>query len=213
MDEHGTKIPTVRDLFRYVQELSLRLEKTEKELAKLKGQVNTRQKKAILEWLNQPKQRPEKTFEEWYKEMDVTESHIMCVAERDLTYGFQKVIDEQLGDKIGLPIRTFTQKPNTFYVYSREADNEPHWRIMSNEQMDTMLLGLSQSFVREFLKWQKKQDNRENQDERETDREIMFMMKINGTRTSSEKRLQEIKKWLFPKIEENLRVIMECEFE
>jgi len=220
MDEHGTKIPSVKDLFRYVQELSLRLERTERELAKLKTQVNTRQKKAIIEWLNQPKQKPSIAFEDWYREIEVNESHVLCVGERDLTIGMQMAIQSFMSanaSKQERPIRTFTQKPNVFYVYSRDGGTsellaEPQWRIMSNTQLDHMLLHLSQLFLREFLKWQKKQNQLEK-DDREADKEIMFMMKINGTRTSSDKRIHEIKKWMFPKLEENLRVIMECEFE
>ena len=49
--------------------------------------------------------------------------------------------------------------------------------------------------------------------EEKTDRIIQYMIKINGARVPSDKRIAEIKKWLFPKIEENLRIIMECEFE
>jgi len=217
MDEHGVKIPSAREMFRYMQELSLRLERTEKEVVKLKAQLNTRQKKAIIEWLNQPSQIPANTFEDWYKACEVNESHVLCVGERDLTVGMQMSINEFLGANSCRPIRTFTQKPNMFYVYSRDGGTEavlpePRWRIMSNEQMDGMLLHISQLFVREFLKWQKKQ-SQEEKSERESEKEILFMMKINGARTPAEKRVQEIKKWMFPKLEENLRVIMECEFE
>ena len=217
MDEHGVKLPSTREMFRYMQELSLRLERTEKEVVKLKAQLNTRQKKAIIEWLNQPSQLPATTFEEWYRSIEVNESHVLCVGERDLTVGMQMALSEFLSSNPCKPIRTFTQKQNVFYVYSRDGGTEtvlqePKWRIMSNEQMDGMLLHLSQLFVREFLKWQKKQ-SQEEKGERESDKEILFMMKINGARIPAEKRLQEIKKWLFPKLEENLRVIMECEFE
>jgi len=212
MDEHGIRIPSHRELFKYVQDLSTRLERTEKELSKLKSSIGMRQKKEILVWLNQPNQLPPKTFEEWFKDIEVNESHVLCVGERDLTIGMQTAIQHFLDtcDRKRLPIRTFTQKPGVFYIYTRDRETEePSWRIMHNDKIDLMLLHLSQQLLREFLKWQKKQAN---ETERDADREILFMMKINGNRTSSEKRIQEIRKWLFPKLEENLRVVMECEY-
>jgi hypothetical protein len=45
------------------------------------------------------------------------------------------------------------------------------------------------------------------------DKTVNFMMKINGHGVALEKRLVEIKKWVFSKLEENLRVVMECDFE
>ena len=220
MDDHGIKLPTVKELYRLVQDLSYRLDRSEKKVAKLEAQWNTRQKKVILEWLNQPSQLPETTFEDWYREMDVEERHVLKVRERDLTTGMQAAIEDFLqSDKTPrIPIRTFTQKPNLVYVYSKVSGTptpltEPKWRIMSNPQMEGWVLHLSQLFLREFLKWQKKQESKEDEDERDADREILFMMKINGTHTSSEKRIGEIKKWVFCKLEENLRAIMDCEFE
>jgi hypothetical protein len=211
MDDQGNKLPSVKDLFRYVKDLSIRLERTEKELAKVKSQMNVRQKKAIIEWLNQPNQLPSITFEEWYKSIEVNESHVLCVGERDLTVGMQMAFQDMLQHTKSerLPIRAFSQKPNLFYVYSREDG----WRIITNLQIETMLLHLSQLFLREFLKWQKKEKmEKPDENDVETEKNILFMMKINGMRTTTEKRIQDIRKWLFPKLEENLRVVMECEF-
>jgi hypothetical protein len=216
VDEHGTKIPSMRELFRYVQELSAKLERTEKEVQRLKTTMHIRQKKAILDWLKQPKNVPAVDVEDWWKRIEVNETHILHVGERDLTDGMKMCIKDFLETCSGesFPIRTFTQKPNMFYVYTRGLGVFPEWKIMSNEQFDSMLLHLSQLFLREFLKWQKSPHNtKEYKDDRDTDKEIQFMIKINGMRTPSEKRVLEMKKWLFPRLEENLRLIMECDFE
>lgn len=223
MDEHGTKIPSVKDLFRFVQDLSQRLEKTEKELARLKNVVNTRQKKAIIDWLNQPAQAAAEPFEEWWRAIAVNETHLNRVFERDLTDGIKVSLESFLADQRAAgndlrPIRCFTQKPNTFYVYSRNSGTKeplanPQWRIMDHAQMDAFVIHVSQLFLRVFLQWQQQQTQMDTDNEEKTDRIIQYMIKINGARVPSDKRIAEIKKWLFPKIEENLRIIMECEFE
>ena len=220
------KIPSGKELFRYVRELSVRLEKTEKELARMKTVVNSRQKKMILEWLNQPNQKPEQTFEEWWGGIGVDETHMKCVFDRDLTEGIKSSIGtyierttknpSSIEHKIR-PIRSFVQKPNAFYVYSRnqgtkEPSDEPQWRIMDNAQMQTMVIHVAQLFLRVFLAWQKQQQEKEANEDT-TDQMLTNMIKINGARTPDEKRVSELKKWLFPKIEENLRIVMDCDFE
>jgi hypothetical protein len=45
------------------------------------------------------------------------------------------------------------------------------------------------------------------------DKKVLLMMKVNGNGVSIERRLVDIKKWLYPQLEENLRVIASCEFE
>lgn len=230
MDDNGMKLPSVKELFRFVKDLSARLEKTEKELARVKSVVNTRQKKMIVEWLNQPSQTPQITFEDWWTNIAVDESHMKCVFDRDLTDGIKAAIGTFI-DGVNLskprPIRCFTQKPNVFYVYSKVSGTkeplaEPQWRIMDNAQMQRMVVHIAQLFLRVFLAWQKQQkvfdhDGAEDEDgqmrEDNTDKMLMNMIKINGARTPDEKRVCDVKKWLFPKIEENLRIIMECEFE
>jgi hypothetical protein len=228
MDENGMKIPNMKELYRYVRDLSIRLEKTEKELARIKNVVNTRQKKVIIEWLNQPGQKPESTFEEWWTHVSVDESHMKCVFDRDLTDGIKSAIGTYIERSASMPkdrpIRCFIQKPNTFYVFSRNSGTkeplvEPQWRIMDNSQMQTMVIHIAQLFLRVFLSWQKQQQQKIEEEEEDevgdsnTDKMLMNMIKINGARTPDEKRVTEVKKWLFPKIEENLKIIMECDFE
>jgi hypothetical protein len=224
MDEHGVKIPSAREMFRCIQDLMHRLDKTEKELTRLRTLMNTRQKRAILEWLNQPQQIPPMTFEHWWREIKAQESDVTKVLSSDLTDGIKDCLELHIRQFATMkpPIRCFTQKPNTFYIYSVEngrtqvdasVEPSPVWRIMSNEQMEKMAAHISQSILREFLVWQKSQRDVSECDERAMDKTVSFMMKINGSGVALEKRLVDIKKCLFSKLEENLRVVMECDFE
>ena len=224
MDEHGVKIPSAREMFRCIQDLMHRLDKTEKEVTRLRTLMNARQKRAILEWLNQPQQIPSTSFEKWWREIKAQETDVMKVVTRDLSEGIMSCLESHIRQFASMkaPMRCFTQKPNTFYIYSVEngrtqvdatVEPTPVWRIMSNEQMEKMAAHISQSILREFLVWQKSQRDISECDERAMDKTVNFMMKINGNGVALEKRLVEIKKWVFSKLEENLRVVMECDFE
>ncbi|MFZ4478247.1 MAG: hypothetical protein ACOYPR_23845 [Saprospiraceae bacterium] len=67
MDDYGSKMPTYKELFRFVQELSLKCERLEREVARLKTTVSVRQKKVIVECLNQSQNIPSYTFCDWWK--------------------------------------------------------------------------------------------------------------------------------------------------
>lgn len=216
MDDFGGKIPTQRELFRLVQDLATKCSNLDKEVSRLKNVIHTRNKKAIVDCLNHPAQFPPVSFSDWWREIAVNENHLETVFGGDLTDGIKKAIDDYLTvlnrespRSVRLPIRAFIQKPNSFYIYmgrnsSEEGDARPKspWKIMQNEDMECMVLHLSQLLLKEFLKWQK--NNTGRQDEKSFEKELNYMMKINGTKTSSEKRIAEIKKWLFPKLHENM---------
>lgn len=212
MDDYGVKVPTQRDLFRFVQELALKCDRLDKEVGRLKTVVSTRQKKVITECLANPNQTPEKTFDAWWRTITVSETHLTRVFKEDLTEGMKSVLESQLKlyGKTRLPIRAFVEKPGMFYIYVRdsgETKTAPGWRLMSNADMETMLMYLSQLFLREFIKWQRENVNEIETNEDKKEQELMYMVKVNGMKTSTEKRVLEIKKWFFPIIEESLKTM------
>ena len=63
--------------------------------------------------------------------------------------------------------------------------------------------------LREFCVMQKENMVKIFSNEDEKEKNIVFMMKMNGGKTSDEQRAREIKKWLFTKLEQN---IQDCEY-
>jgi hypothetical protein len=214
MESYAGKIPTLAEVLKLVEHLATKVEKQEKEIARLKTCVNAKQKRVILDWLNSPSQTPLQSFEEWWHLIVVNHTHLQHVFKYDLTEGIKMAIETYLATygKTRLPIRSFTQKQNLFYVYSTNDDKTLSWKIMSNAELETMVIYLSQLFLREFLKWQKDNatDLEENEDKKE--QELMYMIKINGMKMSLDKRAGELKKWLFPLLEENLKTV-DVEFD
>jgi hypothetical protein len=212
MTERGKKLPTMLEMYRCIEDLTHRLEKTEKELTKMRTLMNTRQKRAILDWLNQPRQIPEVTFESWWRDIKAQESDMMKVIGSDLIEGVLSCLEtpiQNFGAMKSAPIRCFSQKQNTFYVYSAENDAAPKWKIMSDCQLENMVNRLKILISKEFRAWLSRQ---QLDVECDMDKMTTYNQKINGTGMDIKKRLPEIKK-RFLKLEENLRVVMECDFE
>ena len=105
------------------------------------------------------------------------------------------------------PICAFTQKQNCFYIYDRDSDNKMLWRTMSTEDMEKIVFHISQQFLIAFVKWQRENFTRISASEKLKDEELVYMIKINGSKISMEKRCTDIKKRLYSLLEENLDLV------
>lgn len=219
MTESGMPVPNIRQLYKYIQDLSYRLEKTEKELRKLKSVVNARKRFEVLECLNQPEQLPLLTFEEWVSSINATELDMMNVLNGDIVDGLLSCIYSAIqvsggGDgKNILPVRCFSQKLGTFYVFSKKTTSDTsdvcEWQTMTNEHFIRLLNHIAKSLRAEFRVWNTAQicGNMEgNFDQNFMDKMPRYVKKLNG---DVEKSIPEIKKLLFTKMAENLRMNMD----
>lgn len=218
MTESGVPIPNMRQLYRYVQDLTYRLEKTEKELKKLKSEMSSRKKQEVLVWLNQPSQSPNMTFDEWTRNIKATELDMVKSINGDLMDGILSCLMPHLNtvreeENSVIPIRCFSQKPGAFYVYSSAINgNSPvttEWRAMRPEQFTKLMNHILKSIRSEFRVWNTAQLSGLNQeyDQNFMDKMPRYVKKLNA---DVDKFAADIKKSMFSKLEENLMVIVDC---
>lgn len=212
MNNYAGRAPTHLELCQLVQELMNKVDKQEKEIQRLRSAWNTKTKKVVTEWLEQPSQLPLQSFEEWWHTIIIEPEHLQQVFKYDLLDGIKMTIQHHLHlyGKTKLPIRAFTQKQMMYYIYTTDLEKKKNvWRIMNNADIEKMLMYLSQQFLREFLKWQKTNSSfssdEETGNEMQKEKELNYMIKINGMKMTNDKRATEIRKWLFPLIEENIQ--------
>ena len=228
-DEHKTTIckqqsemakqrSAKKQIHEILEDLTKRLDRAESEISRLRGIIQTKNRKIIHDWLNQTNQNPVANFDVWRREIQVhskdVEKMMNGSVSGGLTEGVISCVESYInnGSNNSLPIRCFAQKPKTFYVYSVGEDGSQRWRIMRNE---SETLGQLMDTVERKLrrKYNAERRDAEEEEEEDLDQHQMIMEKINGTRASAEKRLSIFKKWLFLKLEENLTTLMEVEFE
>ena len=215
MTETGVPIPNMRKLYQYVQDLTYRLEKTEKEVKKLRSELNSRKKHEVLVWLNQPSQIPAATFDEWTRNIKATESDMIKSLNGGLVDGILACLWSHLDKDSGtvIPIRCFSQKPGSFYVYSSaingDASVTSEWRTMRPDQFTKLMNHIAKSIRVEFRIWNTAQLSGQNQeyDQNFMDKMPKYVKKLNA---DIEKLAADIKKALFSRLEENLMVIVDC---
>lgn len=205
-------MPSPREMFLLMRELAHKCSTLEQDVANLKQIVYVRQKKQITEWLNQHRISPSPpSFVEWYETIYITMDHLQRVFDYDLTEGIKYTVGHAIQcSMIRRPISAFSQRSGSIYIYQKQPESEVHgWRVSANEDLERMVHCLERKFLITFVKWQKENQARTAQSEELKDREIMYMIKINGSKITLERRTADVKKWMFSHIEENLEKTVE----
>lgn len=207
--EDVEELPSQREMFKLIKELASKCNTLEKEVFHLKQVVNIRQKKQIVECLNNKNisHPPLNTFTEWFKSWEVYMDDLQKIFENDLSDGIKQVIKREIElYKSIKPICAFSNKPNYLYVFDisneKEENNEPIWKPMSKELFEVMYMYLNRKFMQMFIQWQNANRERIEASEMEKDQLIVYMIKLNGSRVPIEKRESELKKWLYLLVEQ-----------
>jgi hypothetical protein len=211
-------IPSLNEIFGYVKELSLRVDKLEKENSRLKQFAQQQKKKVdILDWLNNRYEIiPDQLFTAWMTNLNVA-PFLNDVFEYDLLSALIKCFDKSIEDSEKLPIRTFSQKANTFYIYDKTAgceENPPtyKWSIITNKQLDKWFTFIAQRFISEFKAWHDANKPAIDADENMKERYYDYFQKILGGKMSDDTRNHRIRQVMYGKLKQNLKNVVEFEF-
>jgi len=133
--EDMDSIPNLRDLFNITKELLIKYEKLEKENHNLKQLIYKRQKKInVIEWLNN-NVFPLNGFKEWYLNLELIPEYLEIIFENGNIEGTCKILERIIPDKSLIPIKSFCEKENTFYIYEKDEESLKKWRILTNEEL------------------------------------------------------------------------------
>ena len=97
---------------------------------------------------------------------------------------------------------TTQQQQDRPLVLSQEMVSEPtySWKVLSNERLIKWIGSISHKLLQEFTKMQYANIDIIMSNDTERDKNITFMIKMNGGKVSDERRCSEIRKWLMSKI-------------
>jgi hypothetical protein len=230
-DDYDTT-PTVSELFKVVKEFAYKCEKLQKRVDQLENRNNTRQKKQILDYL-QERPAPISAID-LFRTFTITREHLEIVFEDDLTAGIKACIKSHIQKHPSFPICAFTQKTNTLYVYDIVSMNDTSesgaikWHIITTVELDKLISILSFKFLQAFVVWKKEncpkveteviyelndddEHNSHNQaaNEQIKQQQQTYMIKINGQRVNEDKRRNDIKQMLYTNLHKPLPTVIE----
>lgn len=201
-------IPSPAEMFSFMKELMVRMNKLETENAKLKQQINYGIRKVdVLTWLcSNASTKPSKTFYQWIEQFD-------------FSVILRKVFDSNLIDAtVGcfdtetsgvLPIYAFSHKPNSVYLYDEHINNETgelyvSWFLASNEFFGKWLNYIAHKLLVEFEKWVNENQTNIDTDEGFYNKYIYYYRKVLGDKLQEDVRNQRIRTQIFQKIKQSI---------
>lgn len=200
------KTPSVSELFSFVKELVVRIDKLEKENTQLKNMASiSKRKLGFIDWLNY-RNKPCVTFTKWLSEIPYY-NYLNDIFNNDLITG--SVLSLQYKNSgMGYPLYAFSEKQNCFYIYDEVSDNETklQWILIQGNDFDKWLNYISQSFLIEFKKWCDEHKNEIDNDEKMKETYFSNFQKVLGnSKLSVDVRNQRIRQQLFNKIKQSYK--------
>jgi hypothetical protein len=200
--DSNEKLPTPKEMFLLIQELSIRVNKLEKENVELKNSVKRKVK--FNDILNQTS-KPDFHFNNWCDMMLTrVENHLDTVYKNDLLTATNELFThfiDNYADK--LPLRAYDIKPNSFYIY----DVDKTWTIISTADFDRLLGRISHKFLVDFNRcWFQVYNERMAKEESYKEMYMDYYKKIlGGDKISDESRYSRIRHYIYGKIKKNIK--------
>ena len=206
--------PSHHEMYQFIQHLSVRVDKLEKENKRL-HQV-ARKKQNILELMNSPEtlERMDITFSEWVKQNILGEipKYLQTVYDDDLLSGLKSVISSAINnfDIMRLPIRTFDNS-TSFYIFKTDENKVNRWMKINVTDLDKYLRRISNQFMYDFKEhWYDVNKDRVETEETYNEMYLEYYGKIlGGKRMSEETRFQKLRKHIYDMIKQTPKTVIE----
>jgi hypothetical protein len=179
---------SVQDLFALVQQLAVRLETAEHELATLKRLQMKREHTAenkihrdnLLQWLNEPaaaeaaesaRLKMVPPFSEWLTAIaPMTREHLALVFQHGFMDGMCAIIASiaTTSTSTSCAIRAYDEAPDTLFVYEiqgqgqdqDQGQDQPKWRTMTRSEFEKFINRMQKLLMNEFVRWQQEHKER-----------------------------------------------------
>jgi hypothetical protein len=199
--------PTVRELYSIILALGSKCNELETKLIAIQKWTHiTKKKLNITEWLNTT-YAVNQDYEEWFAQINVDALDLAGLFETDYVNGVIRVLKQQLlPSNEQRPVRAFTSKENTFYIYRAQK-----WLMCDEDTFTKLMYLFDKQFMREFIRWQNENKSRMSTDDSFSDLYAKNMKKIMGGNSTREQLYSRIKKEFYLYIRSEPPNIMEYE--
>lgn len=203
------RLPSPQDQFKLIQYLTLKIHQLESDVSRLKISSGTRKRKVVIDLLNNPTNpKPPVLFEKWYKSISLTMDDLDPIFDLDIINGIQYALEKYL-NKNNIPICAFKQKENSIYIWTTVYNNtelvDPKWVLLDTKVYHILIRYISHLFLEIFLKYQIVNEVKLHSSEKEKEKNIENMHKLNGLGEKYEnKRRITLFRWIYNKIAKDI---------
>jgi hypothetical protein len=212
--EEQEDMPSYYQLIKIVQELTLKLIKTEEKMDKMTKLVNNKKRKLnIILWLN-TNIVPTIGFLEWvHTSLIVNSTHFENLMENTIFHTIQQIFEDNFKTDFIYPITCFLQQTGVFYICEKKVNGSPEWKKLILDDMILILSTIQKNMIKELTKWKVTNQHKFDDDAKLS---ILFnksVIKLMNIKFSQNNNLSRIKNGLYNYLKKDLKSVMEYEFE
>lgn len=222
LDDVPVKTPSGREMFDMIQHLLFKYKNLEDEFEKInKHSKKTNKKINILEYLNNNHDNKNKNiipYDIWINNLTISRLDLLHMFKYSYDGGISNGIMRNLPieNTQQHPIKCFEQNKKIYYKYDRvETDDNKQtykWVIMNDLDFDTLIMKISQVFMKEFQDWKNEYKREIENDEDFHETYMKYMKIVLGANKSKKKILSYVKSKLYNYLKRDLKNIVEYEF-
>jgi len=207
-------IPNKRMMYELVKNCMFRIQQLETENKTMREFVKKEKKRVdIVDYLNNhSKMRPiidfATTLMDALKKHSIQQVHLEAVFNGSIVDGVVALLGDFIdSNPSNFPMCAFSHKKYVFYVYTKNR-----WTEMVLTDLNSMFDSLSNQFMTAYFKWEQKRLDFIVETEEIKVQKLGYMKKILGNYMSDEVKYKELKKFLFAKLKQDIKSIVEYEF-
>ena len=206
-------LPSYTQLVNIVQELAIKCNKQEQEIAEMRKWINKKKKKInIINWLN-THNIPNNTYVEWAMSIIVSESLLEFLIGSTLQQTIQLIFETNLvpSETMVYPIKCFQQKSGFIYIYVSEDEG---WREMNSVEFIKLLRVLQSLLLDRYNDWKLKYAKELEDNERYMEISNKLVGKLLSLPlTPQDHMYTKMKSSLFHYLKSDLKSVLEYDFE
>jgi hypothetical protein len=206
-------LPSYAQLVNIVQELAIKYNKQEQEIAEMRKWINKKKKKInIISWLN-THNVPNNTYVQWAMSLVVSETLFEYLIGSTLLQTIQLIFETNLvpSENMVYPIKCFQQKSGYIYIYVSEDEG---WREMTAVEFIKLLRVIQSLLLDRYNEWKLKYAKELEDNERymEISNKLVGKM-LSLPLTPQDHLFTKMKSGLFHYLKTDLKFILEYDFE
>jgi hypothetical protein len=229
-EEESTDIPSHKELYNIIKELTFKINQLEEKVTLQQKFIDKKKKKInVVEWLNN-NVKTSQVFDDFINNsIIINEEDVIFMMNNSFLDTLDKVFAENLSrekQKLGIPIFCFSEKQNTFYIYSNNTVNSntnpnpntqqttpQSWMELNRNDCIRFLNIIYSKIFKKLMEWKKDNEQNLNGSEKLEDIYIKTVSKIMSIEFKNEATLSKTKTILYNILKTDMKNIIEYQFD
>ena len=228
-EEESTDIPSHKELYNIIKELTFKINQLEEKVTLQQKFIDKKKKKInVVEWLNN-NVKTVQVFDDFINNsIIINEEDVIFMMNNSFLDTLDKVFAENLSrekQKTAIPIFCFSEKQNTFYIYSNTINSNTNpnpntqqttpqsWMELNRNDCIRFLNIIYSKIFKKLMEWKKDNEQNLNGSEKLEDIYIKTVSKIMSIEFKNEATLSKTKTILYNILKTDMKNIIEYQFD